>query len=215
MACTNPLLCYKVLDEFKEFLITFLRFDPCSINQISFTGKWLDRDGNKKYIDSKFLENIQIRCRKCDACRLDYAREWSLKGMLEFQYFDEVGCFITLTYDNDHLPSYDLADCSKDFQDFMKRLRKDFKGRKGVVNADGEITYPIRYLHCGEYGSKNGRPHHHAILFNFDFPDKSFRRFSDSGYAVFYSKELLKLWSDRVWTGEYEEVLKTYVTKNA
>lgn len=38
-------------------------------------------------------------------------------------------------------------------------LLKDFKPKK------------IRCLHCGEYGEKKFRPHHHCILFGFQFPD--------------------------------------------
>jgi len=47
----------------------------------------------------------------------------------------------------------------RDFVLFMKRLRKKY--------GEG-----IRFFHCGEYGEKLGRAHHHACLFNFDFPDK-------------------------------------------
>lgn len=61
-------------------------------------------------------------------------------------------------------------------------------------------------------GSLNGRPHHHAILFNFDFPDKELRA-ERRGFKVYYSKSLLKLWSKRVWLGDYEEVTKVYITK--
>lgn len=63
----------------------------------------------------------------------------------------------------------------------MKRLRKKF----------GEGA---RYFHCGEYGSKLGRPHYHACLFNFDFPDKTYWRKTPQGFPVFRSKILEKLW---------------------
>lgn len=46
-------------------------------------------------------------------------------------------------------------------------------------------------------GSLNCRPHHHAILFNFDFADKK-KHSSRNGYDVYYSKELLKLWSEPI-----------------
>lgn len=46
-------------------------------------------------------------------------------------------------------------------------------------------------------GSLNGRPHHHAILFNFDFADKKIHS-RRNGYDVYYSKELLKLWSEPI-----------------
>merc|ERR1711906_76548 len=66
--------------------------------------------------------------------------------------------FITLTYDAEHLPEYGTL-VKKDFQDFMKRLRKKYNKKK------------IRYYQCGEYGEKFGRPHYHAIIFNHTFPD--------------------------------------------
>lgn len=204
---------FKIFDEMKYLVQLRYGIPSSEINRISFSGKW-----NGQYVPKiicvkdKFIElyeEIQVKCRKCDECRLGYAKEWALKGICEFRYFNQCGCFITLTYDNEHLPSFDLADCAKDFQDFMKRLRKDFKGRYPTHNSEGEVIYPIRYLHCGEYGSLNGRPHHHAILFNFDFPDKKLRCVRN-GYNVYYSESLLKLWSKRVWLGDYETVVKYY-----
>lgn len=67
----------------------------------------------------------------------------------------------------------------KDFQDFMKRLRHKKPG--------------VRFMQCGEYGELLSRPHHHAVLFNADFPDA--RRFSGSGARTLYtSEELAGLW---------------------
>ena len=91
-------------------------------------------------------------------------------------YEDNV--FITLTYDDDHLPG---SLCKDDFQRFMKRLRK---ARPGVE---------IRFFGCGEYGSKNGRPHYHIILFNCSFPDMVYLC-NDGVSMLFRSKELEKLW---------------------
>lgn len=48
----------------------------------------------------------------------------------------------------------------RDLQLFFKRLRKKFPNIK------------FKYFACGEYGTKNFRPHYHACLFGIDFPDK-------------------------------------------
>jgi len=61
----------------------------------------------------------------------------------------------------------------------MKRLRKYHK---------------VRFFHCGEYGSLNMRPHYHAIIFGFSFPDR--KKFKDlpSGFPVYTSEFLESLW---------------------
>lgn len=52
----------------------------------------------------------------------------------------------------------------------------------------------IRYFHCGEYGEKLGRPHHHACLFNFTFKDMEHIRTTHSGHKAYTSKTLSDLW---------------------
>ena len=61
--------------------------------------------------------------------------------------------FVTLTYDESHIPENRQLD-KRDAQLFLKRLRYHLGGRR------------IRYYLCGEYGERFGRPHYHAILFN-------------------------------------------------
>lgn len=90
-------------------------------------------------------------------------------------------CFITLTYDDDHLPLGGNL-IYPDFQKFMKRLRKRFGSN-------------IRFYCGGEYGETTYRPHFHACLFNFDFPDKVyFKRSSAFGDKLYTSKILEELW---------------------
>ena len=96
----------------------------------------------------------------------------------------EENCFVTLTYNDEHLP--DNEDLNyEDFQKFMKRLRKKFTGRK------------IRFFMCAEYGDDLGRPHYHACLFNIDFNDRVYFKTSKAGSKIFTSKTLDNLWRDR------------------
>lgn len=89
--------------------------------------------------------------------------------------------FITLTYDDDHIPTRNNLNY-RDFQLFFKRLRKK--------------TAPItpRYYMCGEYGELNERPHYHACIFGYDFPDKTYWSTSESGGKIYRSEILEKLW---------------------
>jgi hypothetical protein len=102
-----------------------------------------------------------------------------MRSYHEQQLHDE-NCFVTLTYDDDHLPYPPEVD-NREHQLFMKRLRKRF-------GAD------IRFFMCGEYGEQLGRPHYHYILFNFDFPDKELAFETKRGDKLYSSESLKKLW---------------------
>lgn len=54
----------------------------------------------------------------------------------------------------------------------------------------------IRFFHCGEYGERLSRPHYHACLLNFDFPDKRYLRTTPRGDDVYTSASLAELWPD-------------------
>ena len=91
----------------------------------------------------------------------------------------ENNCFITLTYNEESLPKWGTLQL-EDFQKFMKRLRKKFGAG-------------IRYFHCGEYGERFRRPHYHACLFNFDFPDRELWTVRDD-VRLDVSDSLSRLW---------------------
>lgn len=66
----------------------------------------------------------------------------------------DASCFVTLTYDQEHVPK-DGSLSKREWQLFAKRLRR--------------LRGPFRFFACGEYGGLNRRPHYHAILFGMDF----------------------------------------------
>lgn len=142
------------------------------------TGKWpIVFNKSQGYVDLP----VVVPCGRCIGCRLGRARAWSVRAVHE-SVFHRHNCFITLTYRPEDLykncPGGSIS--PRPFQLFMKRLRK-YTGEK------------IRFLHVSEYGSKLMRPHEHAILFGYDFPDRQFWRFS-SGYPCYRSATLEKLW---------------------
>lgn len=70
----------------------------------------------------------------------------------------------------------------------MKRLRSRYHKKK------------IRYYHCGEYGDKFKRPHYHACLFDFNFPDLIL--FKETNGQKLYTSEIL----DDIWQKGYATV---------
>lgn len=98
-------------------------------------------------------------CGKCFPCRINKARVWTVRILLEAAAHKD-NTFLTLTYNDDFLPRGDkeyerVSECSldkKELQNFFKRLRKRIHPNR------------IRYFACGEYGDA-GRPHYHAMIF--------------------------------------------------
>lgn len=157
---------------------------PCYSPLQAFQSKKPKANGKSRIVFSvesgvKFrYEAIQLPCGQCIGCRLERSRQWAVRCVHEASLYSQ-NCFLTLTFNDDHLPNPPTLDV-RDFQLFMKRLRKRFG--KG-----------IRFFHCGEYGEKFGRPHYHCIIFNLDFPDKVLWK-EYNGTKLYRSKILEELW---------------------
>ncbi|UPW41034.1 replication initiator protein [Sigmofec virus UA08Rod_5707] len=136
---------------------------------------------------------LQLPCRHCIGCRLAKSREWANRAVMEQLYHDE-SWFLTLTYDDEHLPPAFPVDPStgeilsvhaslvkKHLQDFMKRLRKNSGQR-------------IRYFAAGEYGSQTYRPHYHLLLFGLHLDDVQVINHNFAGQAYYVSPFIEKCW---------------------
>lgn len=104
-------------------------------------------------------EVVSVPCGQCVHCRLNKSRQWSIRMTHEQLKYGDKSCFLTLTYDDKHLPK-DQSIHKEHVQKFLKRLRKELGVEK------------VRYFACGEYGENgvyyglvNGRPHYHLVLF--------------------------------------------------
>lgn len=124
--------------------------------------------------------NVWLPCGQCIGCRLEKARQWSVRLLHEKQLHAE-SCFVTLTYSDECLPAGGSLRYV-DFQKFLRELRKK-RAPKGV-----------RFYMCGEYGEDKRRPHYHAALFGEGFlGDRYFWRMT-SGHRSYRSPFLESLW---------------------
>ena len=112
------------------------------------------REGEKIRINPPHAEtNMQIPCGKCIGCRVARAAQWGNRCMHEASCYDH-NRFVTLTYDDAHLPPNGFLDKTH-LSKFLKKLRKKFPHNK------------LRFFAAGEYGEQTARPHYHLILFNY------------------------------------------------
>lgn len=172
---------------------------PCYSPLVGYKSRFLTDNGKRKIVFNRAhsLDGLvqQVPCGQCVGCRLERSRQWAIRCVHEASLYEN-NCFITLTYDNHHLPD-DGSLHKIHFQNFMKRLRKHYCGLQSVefIDQDGNVKVinPIRFYHCGEYGEKFRRPHYHALLFNFDFLDKVFwKKVNESN--LYLSPSLQSLW---------------------
>ena len=127
-----------------------------------------------------------LPCGRCIGCRLERSRQWAMRCMHEASLHQD-NCFITLTYDDDHMPDHGNLR-PEDFQKFMKRWR--FQINK---NNSGN-SQKLRYYMCGEYGDRTRRPHYHACIFGQSFNSDRKLLSTQGGNFLYESETLSKLW---------------------
>jgi len=179
------------------------------ITKYTKTGKKLIVFDRKQIKGPVTLE--ELPCGQCIGCKIDKSREWAIRCTNEAETYGTINnCYLTLTYNEDNIPENGNLR-KKDFQNFMKEIRRQFHGER-YVTYKGKTTRPIRFFHCGEYGEscRNcgmakkycrcpkyvkgiGRPHHHVCIFNFNFPDRVLQSEAE-GYNLYSSEILAKLW---------------------
>lgn len=133
-------------------------------------------DGGRPIPDKE--GELHLPCGKCDECLTLRSVGWATRARHEISLHQN-NCFLTLTYDDDNLPS-DLV-LKEPFQKFMKRLRDKSKKK-------------LSYMVSHEYGSKTARPHHHCIIFGWEPKSYDFLKKTPSGNNLFTSHEISDLW---------------------
>jgi len=157
---------------------------PCYKPLTAFYSSRINKKSGKRSLvfnvdDALVPVEIPVACGRCIGCRLDRSMMWALRCVNEASLYED-NCFITLTFNEENLDKQRTLMVA-DFQKFMKRLRKKISPQN------------VRFFHCGEYGPKFSRPHHHACLFGYDFPDKVFLT-EKQGNKLYASAILAELW---------------------
>lgn len=170
---------------------------------------------------------------------MDYSKMWAARMVEEAELYAN-NAFVTLTYNNEHLPwrrrineqTGEMQESNPlvraDLVAFIKRLRENY------ARATERATRPpaaarvsdmrdlsrearIRYYACGEYGGKKGRPHYHVALFNFNaaiWEDLKLIGNNHQGDAYFTSPTLEKLWGKGFITiGELTTQSAAYIAR--
>lgn len=99
---------------------------------------------------------IEVDCGKCSSCVLKRRKSWKYKMLLEQSCYDCPPIFLTLTYNNEHIPSDGVS--IRDVQLFLKRFRS-------YVDYHYPGFSKFRYVCFSEYGKQHGRAHYHLLIF--------------------------------------------------
>lgn len=195
MSCYKPLIRLYNPDNREQSgrVYSLARFSQLSGKQL-------------KYEDLMYNPRVMlIPCGQCIGCRIRQREDWTTRIELEARdYPKEQVWFITLTYDDDHVPGMIVKTGEimrkvqytwnpgeerpssvqillyEDIQKFLKRLRKAYRGK-------------LRYFVAGEYGEQTARPHYHMILYGWEPTDlENLYKIHHNGYYT--SKWLGDLW---------------------
>lgn len=142
--------------------------------------------------------SLSLPCGQCIGCRLERSRQWAMRCLHESSLHQE-NAFLTLTYDDANMPDHGNL-CYRDFQLFMKRLRK--------------AGYNARFFMCGEYGEQTKRPHYHAIMFGYMPADCLYYSKTGSDSKIYTSESLNKFWrKGQVYVGDVTFESAAYVAR--
>nr|DAV37274.1 MAG TPA: Replication associated protein [Microviridae sp.] len=195
MSCYKPLIRLYNPDNREQSgrVYSLARFSQ-------LTGKQL------KYEDLMYNPKVMlIPCGQCIGCRIRQREDWTTRIELEARdYPKEEVWFITLTYDDEHVPGmivktgelirkvqYTWKPGEKrpdsvqillyeDIQKFLKRLRKAYRGK-------------LRYFVAGEYGEQTARPHYHMILYGWRPTDL------ENLYKIHHNGYYTSKWMENLW----------------
>lgn len=136
----------------------------------TYLEKFVSKDTHSKY--------ILVPCGHCKECLT--ARRSDIVQRCEMESLNKYPFFITLTYDNAHLPKMTLPDgkvVSYSSREYIKDMFKRIRRHQSIPRS-------FRYLAVTERGASKSRPHHHILLYLDKAPD-------DDEFTPYQLEELL------------------------
>ena len=149
----------------------------------------------------------QIPCKNCWACKLNYSAEWATRITCECKKTQH-NYFVTLTYDDEHLPIAETIKVGKDIYEndgtvewcegtvYEPHMHKFIHDLRQHLDRDKKHQ-GMQYYYCAEYGETTHRPHYHIILMNCPLELSQFKEFHLDGQKKLHWKteELEKYWT--------------------
>lgn len=143
--CVNPIKINNPYHEQKPYVFTEGELYRCS----------------SRFVSAKPF--IYVPCGKCADCRASYYESIRQRALVESM--SSYVYFITLTYDNKHLPYLSFTSdhgLVKVYYSDITHIQNLFKRLRNVSYLQDRN---FRYLAVTEYGTAKFRPHHHILLF--------------------------------------------------
>lgn len=117
-------------------------------------------------------------CGVCIGCRAKERKDWAIRIELEAKKYEH-NYFVTLTYNQEHLPIPDEMENQKTHEIYInpgtwkgtlvkEHLSQFIKSFRNYLYRNFNKWEGLKFYACGEYGSdlKTSRPHYHIILMN-------------------------------------------------
>lgn len=143
--CVNPIQIKNPYHQQKPYVFTEGVLSSCS----------------SRFVSAKPF--IYVPCGKCADCRASYYESIRQRALVESM--SSYVYFITLTYDNKHLPYLSFTSdhgVVKVYYSDISHVQNLFKRLRNVSYLQDRN---FRYLAVTEYGTAKFRPHHHILLF--------------------------------------------------
>lgn len=217
MSCLDPLVRIVKPFDFEKRVFPFLTFherelakDALQLFKYCRNKKEYAACGSAKSPKLQFIAELlerfsyrrdffimDLSCGQCSECKLERSRQFAVRAVLEQAMHPDDSCwFVTLTYDEQHVPRCNVLDNDGEILSLMTLAPKDLDKFQKDLRAYYDYHFQhqgIRYFACGEYGDLYKRPHYHYLFFNLPIPDLTFFK-KKNGYSLYVSPLLQDLW---------------------